>query len=195
MFLGSQSSIKATCYHKMLRHTTPLYLCFPCFLIDCTVLSSSLLKINQTANLTSPAPTQVSIQTQWGHPVPDHDLLVPKVFLKRNRKTGFNCMVCRPPLFTADHPQPWQHLCQWALCGVRAFSSEMPGCLQTKEQFFFSFSSPTPNPKSRYEAPIRDMPAVNSIPHRHGSDNLHNIPEEALQVPPTVWNWFHMALS
>lgn len=60
MFVGSQTNINATCYHKMPRRTTPLYLRF---LTDCVVLSPSLLKINQTTNLTSPAPTQVSIQT------------------------------------------------------------------------------------------------------------------------------------
>lgn len=63
MFIGSQSGINATCYLKMLRGTTPLYLHFPCFLTDCIVLSSSLLKINQMANLTLPAPTKASIRT------------------------------------------------------------------------------------------------------------------------------------
>lgn len=28
------------------------------------------------------------------------------------------------------------------------------------------------------------MPAVNSVPHRHGSEDPHTIPEGAPQVPP-----------
>lgn len=68
---------------------------------------------------------------------------------------------------------------------------------RTIPRHFFSFSSPAPHPptpKSRYEALMRDMPVVNSVPHRHGSEDPHTIPEGTPWVPLTVWNWFHTAL-